>query len=380
MPKKRIFVNATTLTVGGGAQVAATFIVNSFSDNNYTFLYAVSDLVYNHLSAYSSDPRLIKISPSPARILSGRSSRKKLEELEGNFKPDIVFTVFGPAYMRFKAKHVCGIGDGWLTHRNSFSMKTLGVVEKVKMLTLLKYKLKKLSAEDYYWVEATVARRGLSRLLKIEEDRVAVIPNCLPYVFKNVIAKKNKVKKTIRMLSIASPYPHKNLNIIPLVASILKKQSSKYQFEFLVTIPKGTEEELNFMNMVEKLGVNSMISNLGIVRLQDLPCLYKSVDISFLPTLLETFSVTFLESMYMGRPIVTTDIKFTRDICAGAAEYYAPTNPISAAEAILRVIKSPGQYEELVENGYNQFKKFPNSLEKYEMHMKWLCSIVEKND
>ena len=48
-----------------------------------------------------------------------------------------------------------------------------------------------------------------------------------------------------------------------------------------------------------------------------------------LPTLLESFSATYIEAMFHGKTILTSDLDFARDVCGEAAFYFDPLNPQS---------------------------------------------------
>ncbi|MFQ5806590.1 MAG: glycosyltransferase, partial [Phycisphaerae bacterium] len=70
-----------------------------------------------------------------------------------------------------------------------------------------------------------------------------------------------------------------------------------------------------------------------------------------LPTLLESFSSTYLEAMQFRCPILTSDLDFARDICGSAAHYFAPFDPASIRDAIVELKRSPELQEQLVAAG-----------------------------
>lgn len=376
----RILVNATTTVVGGGVQVASAFIAQALGDSlGNDFRFAVAPLVMQNLSeTFQRDERILVISPSPARIWTGKSSRNKLLSYEAGFKPDVVFTVFGPAYQNFRAPHVCGFGDPWVTHRSRISTKSLSLYGQAYMHALCRYKRFRLSSKDYYWVETVVAQRGLMRLLNIESSRIRVIPNTYSEVFNN--KRNGSVRKKddgiVNVFCMAAPYPHKNLTIIPQVAKLLRRDSIEKRYKFILTLPEEGDEVRKFWAEAKKNNIMDMIENAGRLKLHECPDWYAKSDIVFLPTLLETFSATYPEAMAMGKPIVTTDLDFAHDICGDAAVYYSPLSPQSAADAIEGVANDTELRDLLIKRGYDRLAGLPGPSEKYRLTMKWIMEVA----
>jgi glycosyltransferase involved in cell wall biosynthesis len=79
------------------------------------------------------------------------------------------------------------------------------------------------------------------------------------------------------------------------------------------------------------------------------------------PTLLESFSGTYIEAMHFGLPIITSDLDFAHTVCGDAAIYCDPLSIKSIRDAILRLKKSPVLCDELVEKGYKRLKKIGQS-------------------
>lgn len=375
----KILVNATTNVIGGGVQVAVTFISQAIRNPlECDFRFAVSKQVFENLSEiYQTDERVEKITSTPARLWIGRHSRKKLRVIETQFQPDIVFTVFGPAYMRFKVTHLCGFADPWVTHRSRLAMQALPWFQRLIVYARCLYKQLKLSSNDYYWVETNTACVGLMRLIGIKPLQIKVIPNSYADIFKLAANKEfyKKKDKRIGVFCLAAPYPHKNLSIIPEVALKLQNNSSKINYRFIVTLPNEGNEVKKFWVKANKYGVTNMLENAGCLKLSECPQWYAKSDIVFLPTLLETFSATYLEAMAMGKSIVTSDLDFAHDICANAAIYYSPLSAQSASNAIKKVVEDQLLRDTLVQNGYMRLDSFPNSLQKYSMLMDWIKDI-----
>ena len=105
----KLFVNATINPSGGGLHMAAEFIVSAVKyGGNHEWLFIVSPQINSNLTieSESNNYRKAIIPVSPARIISGRKSRKMIAHLEEDFRPDAVFTVIGVTYYKFKAPHL----------------------------------------------------------------------------------------------------------------------------------------------------------------------------------------------------------------------------------------------------------------------------------
>jgi glycosyltransferase involved in cell wall biosynthesis len=252
------------------------------------------------------------------------------------------------------------------------------------MLLWLKvqYKLWWMRKVTYIETQTETAAKGIAKQLSMEPGRIRIIPNAFSPIFNQTksLGKDSFMSdgNTVNVLTLAAPYPHKNLLIIPKIAAILKDMSDSIRFRFIVTLPIYSDVALQFMKYARKLRVLSCIENLGQVKLKDCPGQYRRAHIVLMPTLLETFSVTYLEAMQMGRPLVTTDIDFAHDICENAALYYDPLSAESAADAILRIATDSTLRCQQILYGSKRLQKFPMPSEKYQMVTEWIREVAEK--
>ena len=169
------------------------------------------------------------------------------------------------------------------------------------------------------------------------------------------------------LLTISANYPHKNLPIIIPTIHYLKEKYPDFSFRFVLTIDKE--------NLVS--GDDSALSNivfLGTVPLTECPHLYEQSDIVFSSSLLECFTAVYPEAMRMGKPIITTDLNFSRSLCGDAALYYDALSSAAFGEAIYKLANDDLLRNELVEKGKKQLINY----DTYEARADKLISIVEK--
>ena len=77
-----------------------------------------------------------------------------------------------------------------------------------------------------------------------------------------------------------------------------------------------------------------------------------------LPTLLESFGLTYLEAMQNNCPIITSDLEFARYVCGDAALYFDPKSPSSILDMIIKLKDDQKLRMRLVENGQKRIKSF----------------------
>lgn len=374
----RFLLNCTTIVIGGGIQVAAEICNQISKDSRHEWVVAASPQVRSALESRQIQlDNVVDFTASPAR---SRSARRQVRELADETEPDSIFTVFGPAYTSFEQPHLCGVADGWVTHAGRTAYRSLKIpLQPARMIAVTIRKGLEYRRADAWVVEADSAKRGLVRRFRISEDKISVVENnCAEHYFRADVVRK-PLTGTIRLLTFASAYRHKNLRIIPKVAIELEKLRPDFDFQFVTTVNSESPVAKEFLRECQELRIEHRIENLGPILLQDGPGLYESCHVCFMPTLLETFSASYPEAMAMKLPIVTTDIDFAHDICKGAAVYFSPFSPEDAARRILELVDNPELAENLTDAGTIRLAEFPHPKEKFELYVEILESLARKS-
>jgi glycosyltransferase involved in cell wall biosynthesis len=364
-----VLVNATTLVKGGGVQVATSFVVEAekAKARDIRWHYALSKEVVAELAALDIVPeRMYVFEDSPAR---NKKCRQTVLRLEEQLRPDVVFSVFGPAFVKFRSPHLMGMGNGWITHSTWLAFRSLGSLQKiVKQFAGAVYKGYWARFANRWVVEATNSRDGMVRRLHIEPAAVAVVPNSCAALFgdaKVPDAVFPILGKTVRLLYLSAWYAHKNIQSIPYVAAELKRLAPERDIKFVLTVPNDEPGLAGLLDDALRLGVMEAIDNRGRVPLADAAGLYASADACFMPSLLETFSANYPEAMVTGRPIIASDLDFAHAICGDAAKYFTATSPAAAAQAILELLNDRSAWEELVASGRTLVAELPTPQSKY---------------
>lgn len=381
-----VLVNASTLVTGGGVQVGASFIAHAADvapAAGVQFHFAISPQVRENLpAALQSDSRITLIDVSPARPLRGWRSRRLLQAVERRVAADVVYSVGAPSYVRFRATEVARLAWAWATHPSSIAWQSLTIPKRVKRWLEVIYKSWWLRNVKYFETQSAVAAAGICRRFGMAPDRVRWIPNAFSPVYLGYPVTerplRSETNSTVNVLTLSAAFPHKNLQIIPVVAALLKVRSPSTEFRFVVTLPPAHKITIDLMELARRMGVADAIENVGVQTVQQCPKLLDASDIVFLPTLLETFSVTYLEAMQMSRPIVTTDLDFAHDVCGDAALYYRPTSAESAAEQLMRLAADPGLYRLQVDRGRRRVRQFEGPQDKYARVVQYIKEVVQR--
>jgi glycosyltransferase involved in cell wall biosynthesis len=372
-----VLVNASNLFKGGGVQVAASFVVESLANpKGISWHYALSRAVADEVTEQVGLPVRVEVfESSPAR---DRQQRQRLQLLEASIEPDIVFSVFGPAYVNFQAPHLLGVAAGWVTHSSQLAYSMLpSWVGKFKTMLASIYKGYWLRRANRWVVEADNARLGMRKRLALPLSKVDVVPNACASLFLNADiapAKRPEQGDTVRLIYVSANYPHKNIPFVPRVARELKKLQPELDFKFVLTLPPG-EADLALGDLV-KLGVEQNIENVGRVSLTELVELYRKAHICFMPSVLETFSATYVEAMALGRPIIASDLDFAHAVCEDAARYIDPADPSAAARSIVELLASEGIWNECIRRGNSRLAELPTARQRYEMYIESIRATV----
>ncbi len=369
-----LIINVSNLSVGGGVQVALSFINDLKCLNRDNVYHVFLSLVASEQIDKDKFPEnfyFYLISHSPAPLKYRNKVIIKLNSLESKINPDVVFSVFGPTFWCPKSPHVMGFALGWLINPGTFAFKELSFIKRFFKHLEIKYKafyVKKNA--DYYITETNDTKNRLSRIYDINKDKVFVVGNtCNSFFnldhFKKIYIDDEK-ENEFRMIAISSNYPHKNFRIIRAVIPYLK--SEKLNYKFVLTIDDETYNKMF-------TGFYDDVINLGPIKSELCPSAYSQCDALFLPTLLECFTASYPEAMKMNKPILTSYLPFAKEICGDAAIYFNPLDPADIADKIIKLSKNLKLQNELIDKGKKKLVEFETAATRAEKYVK-ICENI----
>ena len=215
---------------------------------------------------------------------------------------------------------------------------------------LLKRSLKYLN--NVYCQTETMADRFSSRY-GFPRDRVFLCPNAFSISITHgdqIPQKLAPYQEMFILFVLTKYYKHKNLERIV-------EMFEKYREELhdvICVIPLAENQGPKAAQLIKRIKKHCLDKNIlctGAIQQEELGDYFHASDIMFLPTLLESFSGTYLEAMMLETPILTSDLDFAREICGDAAEYINPYSIESMKNGILRLKSSAERRRELVNSG-----------------------------
>lgn len=181
----------------------------------------------------------------------------------------------------------------------------------------------------------------------------------------------------IRLIYPTVYYPHKNLEMLLDLGGLIK--ASKLNYRIVTTINPDTASSRRFLDSIAELGLQGIITNIGQVPLTQMHSLYKQCDALVMPTLLESFSIVYLEAMHYGLPVFTSDMWFAQAVCGDAAEYFDPFNAADIFRSIKKVMQHPSIKSALIAAGEQQLASFPTWKANFATYQNYIAELLWAN-
>ena len=254
-----LLVDCMPLSCGGGVQVAIAFLVNLHKTSDVTWRAVVPEALRPLFPReLRSDSRVVFLEKNSHvdRILL----RNALRKIESAISPDVVFTVFGPAYFRARAPHVVGFALPHLIY-GPIGRPTLSgsLVNWLRASSLRR--------ANMLVVETETVRGRLAARLGFDQSRITVVGNSVNPLLLLPSATAEPMPGRFRILIPSSYYTHKNLEITPVVAAAMRCINPDLDFEFQFTLDPSSIHWQKIMRLAVRLGVARYLVTLGVLPL-----------------------------------------------------------------------------------------------------------------
>ncbi len=378
----KVVLNAVIARINGGGatQIVYNFLNATLVDRDVIWYYIISEEFVELLGDnIRIDVSHCLVLPRQPQLKTYFKAKKAINEFLDAIKPDLVYSILAPSYFKFKYPEVMRCCNAWdvIEHCDeAFSFLDWKTRIKFGIKTCLVRRM--MQHADYFITQTEEAKRGIVRVTGKDCDNVVVVPNVLPRFFQSIIPVK-KPGENIDILYVASPAPHKNIEIVPRVAHILKHEYGLKDFRFLITIPPEDSGVASVITKsAQELSVEKEVVNIGGKTQKELVDLYESATIGFFPSVLETFSATLLEYMYFSLPIVSSDKPFNKEVLEEAALYFNANDAKGAAESIYAIITNQVLRDSLKERAKQRIMKYLDYSAHYRSTIEFFKYIVER--
>ena len=338
----KILVNtiSTKKYAGGAFQISQNFLLKTLEHSEVEWYYVTSQDVDDAIGekfAKLKDSRYFVFPTQPDFRNSYKKVKKELAALEEKIQPDVVYSITAPSYFTFKTPEVMRFTNPWVTHPNKYSWSTYAFVSKIRQKLYCLNQRRLMKAAYAFITQTETTKAGIMRVTGKPSDKVCVVNNVLPGVFKTMDNTPIVEDDWVNVACVGNPVPHKNFDILPDVLVELDRIGVK-NVRFHTTIPHDHPLKQTIFARLKELGLTEHVINHGRVNQQELAGMYRRCQLCFLPTLLEVFSASTVEAMYFGLPIVATDFDFNTEVLADACLYYEPKNAKDAASKLAKMI------------------------------------------
>jgi glycosyltransferase involved in cell wall biosynthesis len=162
------------------------------------------------------------------------------------------------------------------------------------------------------------------------------------------------------LFSLTRYYAHKGLERI--VDMFERFRDELRGVRVILTIARGDAPPAGrLLDRIAERGLGDRFENVGPVPQEALGACFRAADAVLFPTMLESFSMTYLEAMHFGTPILTSDLDFAHAVCADAARYFDPFDAASMRDAVLALRGDPAEQARLVAAGHARRRGFVRS-------------------
>lgn len=359
-----VLINGVSAKSGGGRSILTNFLTCLKSNGSKNEYFVV--VPFAHLySQFSCNVTIIPMRFLSRLVFLPFANAVVLPYLIKKHNIDIVFNVSDVPIPT--SKHQVFLFDWpYAAYPDSKAWSLLNfkgmVVRKAKLYLFKKYLpfVNKLIAQN------NALKKRLELLYKIEG--ISIIPNAVSFD-----SRKNKLQfdfgfvEGFKLLCLTFYYPHKNLEIFIPLAKLIRDKG--LDIKIILTISK--EQGKNAERLLEDIKANflsDIIINIGPVSMDRVPSLYDQTDGLLLPTLLESFSGTYVEAMYHKKPIYTSNLDFATSVCKESAYYFDPFDPEDILKTILTSREDTEVLQEKIKVGYSIMDNLPSWNQAFVMY------------
>ncbi len=192
------------------------------------------------------------------------------------------------------------------------------------------------------------SKKEIVELLKVPEDKVAVVHNSISEIFSTVLKNNHTNHYGDYILAVSSIDPRKNFERLIAGFNRMKMPDIK------LLIAGDQNSIFNNTNLHKLIDGNNNIHFLGYVPDESLAILYKNARAFIYPSIYEGFGIPPLEAMACGCPVIASNTTSLPEVCGDAAYYIDPLSVDSIAEGMYTVLTGEALKQGLIRKGFQR--------------------------
>jgi glycosyltransferase involved in cell wall biosynthesis/SAM-dependent methyltransferase len=348
----KFVVEAAGLTVAGGKELALDLLTTLASHSEHQFVFIVPDLVdYRQISG--TNIRKVVWLKSANLVWRDRLLNHEVPRICRDERADALLCLGNFPPRRTYCPTVVLLQNAWIVY-NDTAAESRRTMREHLILAYGRRVYRHLPARTTIVTQTEVMKDHLCQRFGLAPQQVTVIPNTLSSTARGGSLERDPHSRRrgpgpFRFLCLAHYYVHKNLEVLVDALRLLPRYTEEAA-ECLLTI--APEQHVGARRLLARVRREvASIENLGPIASDKLSEAYGRADALIFPSLLESFTRTYLEAMHFGLPILTSDRDFAHCLCQDAAIYFDPLDPASVARGMARMMADAPLRRRLVANG-----------------------------
>jgi glycosyltransferase involved in cell wall biosynthesis len=208
------------------------------------------------------------------------------------------------------------------------------------------------------------SKQDILRRFRIPADKVTVVYNAIderltvPPTAEDIEHVRDRYQlKDPFVLYVGNIKPHKNIERLIEAFRELRREA---QFESLKLVIIGDEisRYQGLRRAVHQHKLHKHVRFLGFVPPDTLGVLYRVARVFVFPSLYEGFGLPPLEAMYLGTPVVTSNVSSLPEVVGDAAILVDPYSPASIAEGMRKALTDESLRASLRVSGMARAREF----------------------
>lgn len=346
--RRKIVINASTVLISGGLYLTQSIIRTVIEDDSFEVIIICPN--YRKYSSFDTANSSLFVVPKWQlyRIFRLYLDYFWLPSQIRKTNPDLVFSFTNiPARTSVKQIYLHDnpyfLSESLPTIKLSIRDQVLQKLRSYFTRERLKY-ADLIIVQSEYFAKKLLEQLGSSANIKI---LTPLVPEMSDSVFEKDYFKG--ANNRFKILCLSRYFKHKNIEILVKTARLVKELNLPYLF--FITIEKNQHKEAGMiLSEIRNARLEDTIINLGRLNSSDTGNYITSCDAMILPSLLESFSLNFIEAWVYQKPLFVSETEANRIACKDAAFYFDPKNEMGILKSLSQ-LTHPDKINEMIHRG-----------------------------